>query len=45
MELFIHKTVAHVLKKVLHSDVNEVLQKAQRAITVLQSGKRINNDF
>lgn len=44
MELLIHKTVAHVLKKALHSDVNEVLQKAQRAITVLQSGNRINND-
>lgn len=27
MELLIHKTVAHVLKKALHSDVNEVLQK------------------
>lgn len=45
MELLIHKTVAHMLKKALHSDVNEALQKAQRAITVLQSGNRINNDF
>ena len=27
MELLIHKTVAHVLKKALRSDVNEVLQK------------------
>ena len=45
MELLIHKTVAHVLKKALHSNVNEALQEAQRAITFLQSGNRSNNDF
>ena len=45
MELLIHKTVAHMLKKALNSDVNEALQKAQRAISVLQSGNRINDDF